>query len=132
MRWGTKEFYRTEVVLNKWSRKHRSFDSSLAYKQNDSKLVIKTCKEHPPSLYWFKRRPLWRIFLNYLTWVLPLRDMTPMKRKTPYRTGMGRRARMGVMNTDNPVRIAISRLVTLCSRIPRNLGFSPGIFVSLS
>ena len=55
-----------------------------------------------------------------------------MKRKTPYSTGMGSSARHGVISTDTPVRMAMHRLVTRCSRMPRNCAFSPGIFVLLS
>ncbi len=48
-----------------------------------------------------------------------------MKRKTPYRTGMGMTARMGVMKVERPMARAISTAVTRCSRMPRNWGFSP-------
>ena len=45
---------------------------------------------------------------------------------------MGIRARMGVMRTLKPVRMAIISEVTLCSLTPRNCGFSPGMDVELS
>ena len=45
---------------------------------------------------------------------------------------MGMSARMGVISTLNPVRIAIIRDVSLCSLTPRNWGFSPGMDVELS
>ena len=58
--------------------------------------------------------------------------MTPMNKKTPYNTGMGRRAKTGVIKTLRPVRMAIIRLVTRCSLTPKNWGFSPGMEVLLS
>ena len=58
--------------------------------------------------------------------------MTPMKRKTPYRTGMGRRANTGVIKTLAPVRMAMAKEVTRCSLTPKNCGFSPGMEVVLS
>ena len=56
----------------------------------------------------------------------PRSDDTPMKRKTPNKTGMGMRARTGVMSVDNPMQMAIMTCVKRCSLMPRKWGFSPG------
>ena len=56
----------------------------------------------------------------------PFNDDTPMNKKTPYSTGIGIRAKMGVMRVDNPMATPIITLVTLCSLMPKNWGFSPG------
>ena len=45
---------------------------------------------------------------------------TPMKRKTPYNTGMGMMASNGVMSVERPMATAIMTPVTRCSRMPRN------------
>ena len=47
--------------------------------------------------------------------MLALSDETPMNKNTPKRTGIGMRAKMGVIKVDNPMQIPMRMLVTLCS-----------------
>ena len=56
----------------------------------------------------------------------PFNEATPMNRKSPKSTGIGIIDNIGAMKTDNPMKIKTTMCVTLCSRIPKNLGFSPG------
>ncbi len=56
----------------------------------------------------------------------PFNDETPMNRKTPKSTGIGIKAKIGVIKVDKPIQSPIKMLVTLCSLIPRNCGCSPG------
>ena len=60
----------------------------------------------------------------------PFSDDTPMNRKTPNRTGIGINAKMGVIKVDKPIQMPIKMLVTLCSLMPKNWGFSPGAELS--
>ena len=46
---------------------------------------------------------------------IPLRVLTPMNIRTPYRTGMGMNLRMGASLTESPVRRNTQMPVTRCS-----------------
>lgn len=56
----------------------------------------------------------------------PLRDAAPMYRNTPKSTGIGMWLSIGVSITEQPIIRKIKMWVALCSRTPRNCGFSPG------
>ncbi len=62
----------------------------------------------------------------------PFKLAAPIYKKMPYNTGMGISLSNGTRKTEIPIVMKISNWVTLCSRTPRNFGFSPGAAVSLS
>jgi len=49
-----------------------------------------------------------------------------MYKKTPYNTGIGINFRMKLNLTEMPMVRKIKTCVNLCSRMPKNWGFSPG------
>lgn len=50
----------------------------------------------------------------------PLSEETPMNKNTPNRTGIGIKAKTGVISVDRPIHTEIKTAVTRCSRMPKN------------
>ena len=58
-------------------------------------------------------RPKFKVSIESRPW-RPLSDWTPMKRKTPKRTGIGMRPSSGVISVERPMASPISTGVTRC------------------